>query len=924
MAQTTAPAGGLAVGKNVLIRTKDVVEPRPGIYYVPIGLSESDGYVDAIYDASDTEDRKIIAQGTKLHYYNGSVTTFSGTYSPADDSNRRMSFATMLQRVYLTTSNGVYRVGGQAGSWSALTPEPAGMYRPLIDFTNSHMVKNTSGNIAKDRAVAFRCYLLKKDGNGREIRGPASNRTILIQPPTANVNAGGIVRTGGTTVTVTTTAAHGFRPGDAVTLDAAEVGPPAFGTGPFTIVTVPAFNQFTYSEAGANGASAGAHTYDIGALAQVSLRVLLPTGVTTSHVLRAFRSETASSASITPSDDTYQFFEGSPNGTDISNGYMTLTDNTPEVILGPISYFSPSADGLGASNESPPFAKTLAAFGGDNGRLLAGNVRETHRYELAILATGGASGIAAGNTLTFTRTGFSNFTITWGTSIAAGTAILYSAGSVASDIERSALSLVDAVNSYTSNTFLWARYISGPDDAPGRILFEARDTGAAAFTVVASANGTAFNPVLSSAQSSTQATFVNRMRWSASGQADAFWDLNYADLGAADDEILAIAPLKENLIVIKERSAYLGAPTGSGFTWVPIETAMRFVGADTVGVLNNQVHVLSTSGLAVVSESGVSVISLPVDDKLNPLFLEPLLSSADPTADPKNLLRRVCFGLVRPTDGIYLLSIPEFDGALGVSPNRRLPKEMLCWNSKSRTWTSWDVVATCGAWNSAAGMMTLGASRKGQVRFEQRRLGQSSTVLAPLDDAVSVTVSSVDSTAKTAVLVDTSRLSAGDALLGGSSFRLITAVNHATNTVTLESVTDIAAGATTALVAYEAYVEWLPIAAEDPAGGKAFHGAQLHFKKYVGQLGELLVGSELAPSMVRSKYIARDGWGSATWGTTPWGTVSGPRNERGNVPPNTIRGAWMRVGFRIRDVLSKWELQGMTPIFEQSTDRTKR
>lgn len=940
-AQTTAPPGGLARAENVIIRHRDLIEPRPGLLGV-VFLKEIDGYADAIATFGDVSaSRWLINQGTKLYYYTDddqAATALSGTYSPADDENRRMAFANIMQRAYFTTANGLYRMGGQSGSWAALTPEAAGQFRPLIDFTNSHCVVNTSGAIASDRAAGFRCYLMKRDGNGREIRGPASNRVIIINPPTATANAGSMVRTGGNTVTVTTTAAHGFRPGDATGPNTAEVGPPAFGVGPFTIVSVPAFNQFTYTEAGANGVSAGGHTFVIGALAHFSLKILLPVGTTTSHVLRVFRSETSASAATTPSDDTYQIFEGSPSGGDIAAGFMTVTDNTPEVLLGPISYFSPSADGLEASNEPPPFAKEVAAFGGDNGRLLVGNVREPHRIELAILATGGASGIAAADTLTFARSGYASLVITWGTTLAADTAVLYSAGSVASDIERSALSLVDAINASTTNTFLWARYISGPDDAPGRILLEARDCLTTAFTAVASARGGAFNPVLTAALSSTQARFPNRVRWSASGQPDAFWENNKSDIGSASEELLRLMPLRENVIAIKENSAFLGSPTGGGFQWTPLVVDTRFFSGDSAAVLDNQVHVLTTSGMAIVGESGMALFGLPVKDFTEKLMLEPYYTGAlgsAPGINIKNQARRVCCAVAKPAEGLYLVAVPDFDAAYGQVQERRLPAHVLCWNSLSRTWSTWSLKPTCMALDNAAGRLLMGDGiKRGRVRQELTKYSQTSRVLPAVDEMLSVTITARDSSAHTITVVNTAGISPGDgiwnsATLGILDLRTVTAVNHVTGKLTVEPWDGFggASPPSTAivLVANESYVEWLPFAGEDPASGKAFQGAQLHFKEYVGTLGEMLFGSELAPSMQRTKTISRYGWGLAPWGEKPWGDPPGPRNERALTKPTATRGAWLKVAFRIRDALAHWKLQGMTPIFEAAGgDKTRR
>lgn len=69
------------------------------------------------------------------------------------------------------------------------------------------------------------------------------------------VVAGGLVRTGGTTVTVTTPSAHGFKAGDLIFVGPISTADPEFVAGIYPVASTPTTTSFTYVESGINIAS---------------------------------------------------------------------------------------------------------------------------------------------------------------------------------------------------------------------------------------------------------------------------------------------------------------------------------------------------------------------------------------------------------------------------------------------------------------------------------------------------------------------------------------------------------------------------------------------------------------------------------------------------------------------------------------------
>jgi hypothetical protein len=96
----------------------------------------------------------------------------------------------------------------------------------------------------------------------------------------------------------------------------------------------------------------------------VQLRFTVPADITTAHFFQVYRSAATNSTSgyVEPSDELGLVYEGNPNSSDLSNGYVTVVDVTPDALRGATIYTAQSQEGLGNSNEPPPMAHDLAVF----------------------------------------------------------------------------------------------------------------------------------------------------------------------------------------------------------------------------------------------------------------------------------------------------------------------------------------------------------------------------------------------------------------------------------------------------------------------------------------------------------------------------------------------------------------------------------
>jgi hypothetical protein len=338
----------------------------------------------------------------------------------------------------------------------------------------------------------------------------------------------------GTTVTVTS-AGHGFQAGDFFFITSTD----ANFTGGLRSVNLATPTTFTYTDAGA--AVTNTVAFSISSRTKyISHRAYLPAGLTTSHFVQYYRSKQAPGMSSVPGEEMFLVYERQLTSTDIANGFFTFDDNTPEAVLGPTLYTSPSQDGLAQQNSLPPLGKELVAHGG---RLWVSNTVNRQRLLLRILGTG-TGALSTGDVITIGAR-----TYTAGTEF-----IAYTNWSASENIYRTAKSLIQAINTDAS-AVVYAFYVSGVADAPGVILLEERAVGGAAVAVTSSAHGTAWNPPLPTAGTTVKTTNEqrkNRSYYSKYAEPEAFPLFNYWEFGSAGRDILRQVSLGHSLLTFKD------------------------------------------------------------------------------------------------------------------------------------------------------------------------------------------------------------------------------------------------------------------------------------------------------------------------------------------------------------------------------------
>lgn len=326
--------------------------------------------------------------------------------------------------------------------------------------------------------------------------------------------------------------------------------------------------------------------------------------------------------------------------------------------------------------------------------------------------------------------------------------------STSQQIDEAARSLVRVVNADTSG-LVYAFYLSGVNDVPGQMLFERRDLTGSQFHIYANSTATAeeFNPELgvsavneTKVQSDNEVT-PNRVYYSKFQQPDAVPLVNFIDIGPKDQEIQRLVALRDSLFIFKEDGIYRLTGESDPFQVALFDSSAILQAPDSATVLNNLVYAFSTQGVITVTDTGVSVISRPIEDQL-----------LDITRSGFSF-NTASFGVSYETDRAYLLWTVTLVGDT-------VATQCFRYNSFTNTWTKWDKTAQCGLIKADEDKMFIGATdenflereRKDRTRIDYADRQFTLSIIADNVDEENVKLSSVTNAEVGDVIVQTQYL----------------------------------------------------------------------------------------------------------------------------------------------------------------------
>lgn len=290
-------------------------------------------------------------------------------------------------------------------------------------------------------------------------------------------------------------------------------------------------------------------------------------------------------------------------------------------------------------------------------------------------------------------------------------------------VDETARSLVRVMNNNSSdicNSF----YLSGPDDVPGELLLESKTLDDTAFYVTANSTltGGQFNPSLPISGNtviSTNEVSPNRIYYSKKDQPEAVPLLNYQDVGPKDKSIVRVVALRDSLFVFKEEGVYRLSGDSAPFSVSLFDSSTIIKGADTPAVLNNQIYLYSSQGVATVSDTGISVISRPIEDLLVKL-----------TKPEYTFFSTASWGCSYESDRAYYLSTVS-------ETTDTKATQIFRYNTFTSTWTIWSISKTCGIVNPSDDKLYFGAGDINYIEQERKSFDRTDYADREYSDTIS-------------------------------------------------------------------------------------------------------------------------------------------------------------------------------------------
>ena len=300
---------------------------------------------------------------------------------------------------YFTTDNGIYKLERED-----LPALEAGM-PPGLDVQIASV--GAAGPIKANSQTAYRIVFGRKDAQGNLVIGAPSQQAILYN--STRISASMSVTIVGTTATMTVVdSGHPFTTaGEFVTI--VQYTPVTTTTPPITVspnsqfatvsVTPGVSFTFAYTVPAGTTPSPFLATIEYSWNPSATVTASIPNEVaSTEYLYQVYRTSGSVSATSEPFDDFRLVAEQNLTSTDVSNGFLTYTDDLPDLLLGgqPFLYTNSNQEGILQANARPPRAEDIAVF---KGYAFYAN---TVQYHLLSLTTVDPSLIANGDTLSLT------------------------------------------------------------------------------------------------------------------------------------------------------------------------------------------------------------------------------------------------------------------------------------------------------------------------------------------------------------------------------------------------------------------------------------------------------------------------------------------------------------------------------------------
>ena len=446
------------------------------------------------------------------------------------------------------------------------------------------------------------------------------------------------------------------------------------------------------------------------------------------------------------------------------------------------------------------------------------------------------------------------------------------------------------------------------------MLFQSRTVGASAFTALSSRAGWS-NPSLPTSGSVTSNTSTNNAQknfvyYSKPSQPEAVPLGNKFPIGSADKAILRIIALRDSLFVLKEDGVFriYGEPAvANGLSVSPLDYTTILISPESARRLNNQIFAHTSQGIVAISETGVQIMSHPIEGEINNLINLNL-----------SLLQTSSFGVSNESDRAYYFFCLSNPGDSG-------PTQYWRYNTITNCWTHGTLAKTCGAVDPYDNKLKLGNATNNIIDVERKSLNYS-------DYADYQSTQTISSVAGTTVYISSSdTITVGSVIYQTSTlFGTVVATDPILGTVTTSLPINFTNGSVDVLAAIPCTIQWLPITFGNPGISKQVREISLLFKSDFNGTATASFTSDVNPTTNSETLLGGNvgGWGLFAWGGVsetslgvPWGGDNRRRPIRISVPRNQQRNSLLNISFSHSYAYSPWQLQGVSVVGNEVSNR---
>ncbi len=870
---SSVPEGALAVANNVVIEKESIVETRKGQNFYGNKLNLPSGQINKLFNYK----RALLVHADNTLSYdsdnNGNWVAYTGTYLAPEVATQIRSLESN-RNFYFTTSKGIFKLDTLTS-----TPMQSGAPRGL---DGSGVVTGSVGFMPDDTQVAYRVVWGYKDASSNLIIGSPSQRIIVSNSAGASRN--------------------------------------------------------------------------------VNVTFTIPARVTSNWFYQVYRSSPTGSITSSPDDNLQLVLEKTPTAGEITARELTVLDNTPEDLKGATLYTSPSQQGIAQANEEPPLAKDVAVF---KNHAFYANCKSKQRLTLTLISVGsnslkfktspgdrsntsnilsnlsGTSDMRVGmrvigtdiplDTRIASIDSATQITMTEAaTSTATGmslefqdrlsiSTVDYFAGSTqnvslnqfkvetsltpAENINETALSIIEVVNKTLDNTTVYAYYLSGFNDLPGKIQIEEIELGGADFPVTSTA-GSSFSPTLPTTGTTVNSDNderANRIYISKVSQPEAVPLLNSLDIGSQDFPILRAIALRDSIFVFKADGIYriTGESVGN-FRVTLFDSTSVLRAPESAVAFNNQVFTFSDQGVIAVSDTGVAVVSRPIEDQLLEISSEQYTNFETAT-----------FAVAYESSRQYILfTVTQTADSYAT--------QAYVYNSFTKTWTRWNMNRSCGIVNRRDNKLYMGHPTNDYVYKERKNFNLSDYS----DEQYEIEITNVDETLIS--VADANNVSIGQTLKQGFRESVILSIDG--NVLTVNNILGYANGIAEVHTPIATEIKWVPMDIENPGILKRFREITLLFRDAAFIEASVGFSTNFSPDVtsVSIRPISKGSFGSTLFGSDPFGGgIGGSQALRTLVPLEKARGSWLNISVSTAQAFTSFSLSGISIVFNSMTERFK-